>query len=95
MPEDTLLLPDASALDAVEAAVAGVGLPPEVEAHLEPARDYPGQELAVDVYAPTEAGLRAAVDRLRVVLADYRPELASVVDSCHRAARRAGRLSLS
>jgi hypothetical protein len=54
---ETLILPDMAALPAVRRAVAAANLPTSVEVLVEPAQDYPGQQLAVDLYAPSAADL--------------------------------------
>lgn len=81
MASDTLILHDASVLADVKAVVSGLDLPAEVEVLVEPAHDYPDQELAVDVYAPTQTELDTALRTLRRALAPrVLLQLASDVD---------------
>ena len=65
MAEDTIAFPDLGFMDQVEALLPTLGLPPSTEFDVEPALDYPGQQVAIDLYAPTEDLLRAAVETIR------------------------------
>lgn len=91
MASDTLILQDGAELGAVKAAVSRLRLPAGTEVLVEPAHDYPGQELAVDVYAPTEDDLAEALRILRRTLAPQMLlQLASDVDRQTMAAQGRG-----
>lgn len=68
MAETTIVFPDVSLMDAVEALLPTLSLPTTAEFRVEPAMDYPGQQLAIDLYAPTEAVLTAVVETVRDAL---------------------------
>jgi hypothetical protein len=68
MAETTIVFPDVSLVDAVEALLPTLGLPASAEFRVEPAMDYPGQQVAIDLYAPTDDDLTTAVETVRDAL---------------------------
>lgn len=66
--EETLALNDASKEDAVIALLEGLGFDNAIEFKVEIALDYPGQQLAVDLAAPTAEQLEAAIATIRDAL---------------------------
>lgn len=65
--DETLVLTDASKEDAVIAVLSTLGLT-EVETRVEIALDYPGQQLAIDIWADTDALLTDAVAAIQAAL---------------------------
>ncbi len=65
--DETLVLNDASQEDAVIAVLFALGLA-DVETRVEIALDYPSQQLAVDVWADSEAVLTDAVQTIETAL---------------------------
>jgi hypothetical protein len=55
-------------LDAVEALLPTLSLPDGVEFDVEPAMDYPGQQVAIDLYASTDEDLHASAETVRDAL---------------------------
>ena len=68
MAETTIVFPDVSLLDAVEALLPTLSLPAGVEFDVEPAMDYPGQQVAIDLHAPTDEVLHVSVESVRDAL---------------------------
>ncbi len=68
MAETAVVFPDVSLMGAVEELLASFALPDGVEFDVEPAMDYPGQQVAIDLYAPTESDLHAVVESVRDAL---------------------------
>jgi hypothetical protein len=52
-------------MDAVVSLLPDLGLPTSIEFRVEPARDYPGQQLAIDLHAPTDDEPIEAVETVR------------------------------
>lgn len=65
--EETLVLNDASKEGAVIKLLRTLGLA-DVETRVEIALDYPGQQLAVDLWTDTEPALVRAVDAIQAAL---------------------------
>ncbi len=65
--DETLVLNDASKEDAVIAVLSALDLT-DVEARVEIALDYPSQQLAVDIWADSEAVLAEAVGTIKAAL---------------------------
>ena len=63
----TLVLTDASLEDAARAAISTLGLAP-AQWFLEPARDFPGQLLAIDLHGWDDDSLAEVVAAVRAVL---------------------------
>ncbi len=68
MAEDTIVFPDLGLMDQIDVLLPSLGLPASTEVEVEPALDYPGQQLAIDVYAPTDEQLHTAVEAIRDAL---------------------------
>ncbi len=68
MAETTLVFPDVSLMDDVEVLLSTLDLPASTEFRVEPAMDYPGQQVAVDLYASTDDSLVVAVEIVRDAL---------------------------
>lgn len=68
MAETSIVFPDVSLLDAVEVLLASLDLSATVEFDVEPAMDYPGQQVGIDMYAPSDDDLQAAVEIVRDAL---------------------------
>ena len=68
MAETSIVFPDVSLLDAVEALVADLDLATGVEFDVEPAMDYPGEQIAIDLFAPTDEPLNSSVEAVRDAL---------------------------
>ncbi len=68
MAEDTIVFPDLSLMDQIDALLPTLGFPLTTEVEVEPALDYPGQQLAIDIYAPTDEELHTAVEAIRDAL---------------------------
>jgi len=65
--DETLVLNDASKEDAVIDVLSALDLT-EVETRVEIALDYPSQQLAVDLWADSEAALTKAVETIKAAL---------------------------
>lgn len=65
--DETLVLNDASKEDAVVDVLIALGLA-DVQTRVEIALDYPGQQLALDIWAETEAVLDEAVQTIQAAL---------------------------
>ena len=65
MAEDTIVFPDLSLMEQIDALLPALGFPASTEVEVEPALDYPGQQLAIDIYAPTDGELHTAVEAIR------------------------------
>ncbi len=77
--DETLVLNDASKEDAVIAVLSALDLT-DVETRVEIALDYPSQQLAVDIWADSEAVLTEAVATIKAALKrdlDIEPSTAS------------------
>lgn len=68
MAETSIVFPDLSLMDQVKAVLPELSLPASAEFRVEPALDYPGQQVAIDVAAISEADLAAAVETIRDAL---------------------------
>ncbi|BAK37266.1 hypothetical protein MLP_42520 [Microlunatus phosphovorus NM-1] len=68
MAEDTIVFPDLSLMEQIDALLPALGFPASTEVEVEPALDYPGQQLAIDIYAPTDGELHTAVEAIRDAL---------------------------
>lgn len=68
MAETTIVFPDVSLVDAVEALLPTLSLPATAEFRVEPAMDYPGQQVAIDLHASTDESLTATVETVRDAL---------------------------
>ena len=68
MAEDTIVFPDLSLMDQIDALLPTLGFPLTTEVEVEPALDYPGQQLAIDIYAPTDEEHHTAVEAIRDAL---------------------------
>lgn len=65
--EETLVLTDASVEDQVRAALVAGGIN-DADLVVEPATDWPGQELAVDLYALDDAELATMIRTAKTIL---------------------------
>lgn len=68
MAEETIAFPDLSLIEQVEALLPTLALPADAEFRVEPAFDYPGQQVAIDLAAATEDSLSTAVEAVRDAL---------------------------
>lgn len=68
MADETIAFPDLGLIEEVEALLPTLTLPADVEFRVEPAFDYPGQQVAIDLAAVTDASLRLAVEAVRDAL---------------------------
>ena len=68
MAEDTIAVPDLGLMEQIEALLPTLGLPPSTEVEVELALDYPGQQVAIDFYAPHAEELHIAVEAVRDAL---------------------------
>lgn len=68
MSEDSIIFPDLGRIDQVRALLAALPLPDTAEFRVEAALDYPGQQVAIDLAAPTEATLSTTIETVRDVL---------------------------
>ena len=68
MAEDTIVFPDLSLMEQIDVLLPALGFPSSTEVEVEPALDYPGQQLAIDIYAPTDRELHTAVEAVRDAL---------------------------
>lgn len=68
MAEDTIVFPDLSLMEQIDTLLPTLGFPASTEVEVEPALDYPGQQLAIDIYAPTDEALHTAVEAIRDAL---------------------------
>lgn len=68
MAEDSIVFPDLNLIDRVRALLVALTLPDTAEFRVEPALDYPGQQVAIDLAAPTEATLSAVIETIRDAL---------------------------
>ena len=55
-------------MEQIDALLPALGFPASTEVEVEPALDYPGQQLAIDIYAPTDGELHTAVEAIRDAL---------------------------
>ena len=65
MAETSIVFPDHSLIERLEALIPRLGLPRSAEFRIEPALDYPGQQVAIDLFASTDDELRLAVEAVR------------------------------
>lgn len=80
--EETFVLSDASTEDAISDALVSLSLP-GVSYVIDWAMDYPGQQLAIDVYADSQDELAHALSLIRSVLRerlDIEARLSSELD---------------
>lgn len=68
MAEDSIVFPDLSLIDRVRELLTALELPSAAEFRVEPALDYPGQQVAIDIAAPTIATLSSAIEVIRDAL---------------------------
>jgi hypothetical protein len=67
--QESLVLSDVRLADAISDVLRTLALP-ETDYNIDWAMDYPGQQLAVDLYAGNEADLKASVELVRSALKD-------------------------
>lgn len=73
MAEETIAFPDLGLMEQVDALLAVLDLPADAEFRIEPALDYPGQQVAIDLAAMSDASLSRAVEMVREALfAEFR-----------------------
>lgn len=65
MAEETIVFPDLGLMEQVEALLAALDLPADAEYRVEPALDYPGQQVAIDLAGGSEASLNSIVEAVR------------------------------
>jgi len=65
MAEDTIVFPDLKLVEQLEELLSLLALPPTAEFRVEPALDYPGQQVAIDLAALDGGQLSAAVEIIR------------------------------
>ncbi len=65
MAEETITFPDLGLIEQVEALLATLALPHDAEFRVEPAFDYPGQQVAIDLAAMTDESLNTLVEAVR------------------------------
>lgn len=68
MAEATIVFPDVSLMDAVEELLPTLSLPQATEFRVEPAMDYPGQQVAIDLFTTTDQALALVVEMVRDAL---------------------------
>lgn len=68
MAEATIVFADLAYLDEIEALLPTLALPEATEYRVEPALDYPGQQVAIDLWAATEAELTTIVGAVKDAL---------------------------
>lgn len=68
MAEETIAFPDLSLIEQVEALLPTLTVPRDAEFRVEPAFDYPGQQVAIDLAATTEEDLATVVEAVRDAL---------------------------
>ena len=68
--QESLVLSDVSQEDTVREVVRSLSLPKMTGLKVEWAMDYPGQQLAVDLYARSDADLAEVVETVRLALKD-------------------------
>lgn len=68
MAEETIAFPDLGLMEQVEALLPTLDLPADAEFRVEPALDYPGQQVAIDIAAMTEESLNLVVEAVRDAL---------------------------
>ncbi|MFN2346125.1 MAG: hypothetical protein ABR616_10470 [Dermatophilaceae bacterium] len=68
MAETSIVFPDLSLMEQVKALLHEISLPASAEFRVEPALDYPGQQVAIDVAATSGADLAVAVETIRDAL---------------------------
>ncbi|MEP6816373.1 MAG: hypothetical protein ABI873_12565 [Marmoricola sp.] len=68
MAETTMVFPDVSLVDDVVSLLPTLSLPASAEFRVEPAMDYPGQQVAIDLLAATDEELSATVEMVRDAL---------------------------
>lgn len=68
MAEETIAFPDLGLMEQVEALLPTLDLPADAEFRVEPALDYPGQQVAIDIAALTEESLNLVVEAVRDAL---------------------------
>lgn len=68
MAEETITFPDLSLIEQVEALLPTLTLPHDAEYRVEPAFDYPGQQVAIDLAAMTDESLAITVEAVRDAL---------------------------
>lgn len=65
MAETSIVFPDHSLIEQLDALLPTLDLPESAEFRIEPALDYPGQQVAIDLFAMTDAELSVAVETVR------------------------------
>ena len=68
MAETSIVFPDLSLMAQVEALLNELSLPQSAEFRVEPALDYPGQQVAIDLAATSDADLAVTVEMVRHAL---------------------------
>lgn len=68
MAEETIAFPDLGLIEQVGVLLAGLELPAGAEYRVEPALDYPGQQVAIDLAANSEESLISIVETVRDAL---------------------------
>ncbi len=68
MPQETIAFPDIGLIEEVDALLETLDLPADAEFDVEPALDYPGQQVAIDLAAMTNESLTVIVEAVRDAL---------------------------
>lgn len=68
MADETIAFPDLGLIEEVEALLPTLTLPADAEFRVEPAFDYPGQQVAIDLSAMTDESLATIVEAVRDAL---------------------------
>lgn len=65
MTETSIVFPDHSLIEQLDALLPALSLPESAEFRVEPALDYPGQQVAIDLFAMSDDELRITVETVR------------------------------
>lgn len=65
MAETSIVFPDHSLIEQLDVLLPSLNLPKTAEFRIEPALDYPGQQVAIDLFALTDAELQITVEIVR------------------------------
>lgn len=68
MADETIAFPDLGLIEDVEALLPTLALPADAEFRVEPAFDYPGQQVAIDLATMTDESLQVTVEAVRDAL---------------------------
>ncbi|HPU13761.1 MAG TPA: hypothetical protein PLQ19_08205 [Aeromicrobium sp.] len=68
MADETIAFPDLGLIEEVEALLPTLNLPSNAEFRVELAFDYPGQQVAIDLWAGTDERLATIVEAVRDAL---------------------------